>query len=221
MSLKDRTIGGLFYLDEDNMSSWLSGHAGQGGGPEHPQEESFQCGESSHEDNTHEDGIREPPYSSDTIRKLIGYKWLITAIKRSIHVDTSSDQAQDHRSIMLRSLESIDATPELIRISRMRSPALYTTVYEIPWDLTRFLREQGYDAELSPNTIGRVITLTGGAEFAQAISCEGYMEQMWPLTGADIIELLEDMIRVPDEDHTGKQVSLSFASDYNHLEIPG
>lgn len=32
--------------------------------------------------------------SSDTIRSLIGYKWLITAIKRSIRIDTSSNQAE-------------------------------------------------------------------------------------------------------------------------------
>lgn len=53
------------------------------------------------------------------------------------------------------------------------------------------------------------------------MSCEGYMGQMWPLTGADIIGLLEDMMRVPDKDHTGKQPSLSFESPYVHREIPG
>lgn len=206
------------------MDSWLSGHEGQGGGLEAPQEDPFAYGDASREGNTQEDVIRKPVYSvysPDTIRSLIGYKWLIAAIRRSIHIDTSSDQAQVHRNTVLRSLESIDAAPELTRISRMRSPALYTTVYEIPWDLARFLREQGYDSDLCPKTIGRVITITGGAEFAQAISCEGYMESMWPLTGADIIRLLEDMIRVPDEDHTGKQASLSFASDYAGREITG
>lgn len=203
------------------MNSWLSGHPGQGGDLDPPQGEAFPYGDSSQENNTQEDGIREPTYSSDTIRSLIGYKWLITAIKRSIHVKTSSDQAQDHRNTVLRSLESIDAAPEFTRISRMRSPALYTTVYEIPWNLERFLREQGYDSELCRNTIGRVITITGSAEFAQAISCEGYMEQMWPLTGADMIGLLQEMIRVPEEDYTGKQARLNFANDYAHSKIPG
>lgn len=169
--------------------------------------------------NTQEDGIRELAPSPDTIRSLVGYKWLITAIKRSIHIGIYYSQAQDHRNALLENLESIPAAPHLIRISPMRSPALYTTYYELPWDLMRFLLEQEYDSGVCPDKISRVITITGGAEFAQALSCKDYMEQMWPLTGVDIVSLLEDMIRAPGQDHTG-ECCPDFASQRAQCEVP-
>lgn len=192
---------------------------------EAPPEEAFAlCDVSNQEDNqvwnnTPEDGIRELALSPDTIRSLAGYKWLTMAIKRSIHIEISSSQAQDHRNTLLKNLESIPAAPHLSRISPMRSPALYTTDYELTWNLMRFLREQEYDSEVCPETIGRVITITGDAEVAQALSCRDYMEQMWPLTGKDLIGLLEDIIRAPEQNHTGE--CCSCFSQHANCEIYG
>lgn len=196
MDSKDLPTESNFYREETNMENWLSGQTGAKEDFQAPQEDS-QVSDNAQGDNTQD-------LTSDTIRSLVGYKWLITAIKRSIHIGIPSSQAKSHRDKLLQALESIEAAPHLTRISPRRSPALYTTDYEIPWDLILFLREQEYECGVCPETVSRVITITGGAEFAQALSCKDYMEQMWPLTGADLVKLLEDMIRAPDQTNTGK-----------------
>lgn len=185
-----------FYREETNMDKWLSGQTSEEDVLQAPQEDK-QVSDNAQDDNTQD-------LTSGTIRGLVGYKWLITAIKRSIHIRIPSIQAQDHRNTLLQALESIEAAPHLTRISPRRSPALYTTDYELPWNLMRFLREQEYDRRGCPDIVSRVITITGGAKFAQALSCKDYMEQMWPLTGADLVKLLEDIIRAPDQTNTGK-----------------
>jgi hypothetical protein len=90
------------------------------------------------------------------------------------------------------------------RISRRRKPDLYTAQFELAWDLMGFLQEQEYPDEDLSRVIGRVITLSGDHECVQALTCAKYMEQVWPLTGPDFVQLFERLVEHPDQTHSCK-----------------
>ena len=62
----------------------------------------------------------------------------------------------------------------------------------MPWDLVNFMKSQ-YDSEKSSNNdLGQVITLTGYTQQAQAMTCENYIQQIWPGTGMCVLRTLQD-----------------------------
>ena len=75
------------------------------------------------------------------------------------------------------------------RISRWRRPNTYNLSLELDWDPIAFLRNEGYDGQPS-QILGNIITLTGDEEASQALSCQEYMEQIWPYTGLKTLDNL-------------------------------
>jgi hypothetical protein len=66
----------------------------------------------------------------------------------------------------------------------------YQVQFDIDWDLFGFFKEQNYDASIGP-IMERVITITGTADNAQALTCLDYMNMVWPLTARDTLKAIQ------------------------------
>lgn len=65
--------------------------------------------------------------------------------------------------------------------------------FHILWDPVAFLREQ--NREDGPyEDLGKVIVIVGTVTDAQATTCREYMRQTWPLTGLELLNLLQDLL---------------------------
>lgn len=69
------------------------------------------------------------------------------------------------------------------------SADVQTLVFEISLDLKAFL--SWYWENDSCGDLRTVLTLTGSAANAQALTCEKFLKQNWPTNGAELLHLLE------------------------------
>ena len=65
--------------------------------------------------------------------------------------------------------------------------------FHILWDPAAFLREQNCEDGLYED-LGKVIVIVGTATDAQATTCREYMQQTWPLTGLELLNVLQDLL---------------------------
>ncbi|KAL7628657.1 hypothetical protein AAE478_000172 [Parahypoxylon ruwenzoriense] len=84
-----------------------------------------------------------------------------------------------------------------------RHLSIAQTIYTIDWDVLEFLRGQDYDTS-DADVLDNIITLTGSRIDAQALSCRDYMEQAWPSTGLQTLQLIREILR--NEEHRSKLV---------------
>jgi hypothetical protein len=144
-------------------------------------------------------------FGREALRKSEAYKWLISAVQRSINMNGVQPSCMEsHRQWLLKMLETNTSQAQASKhrkISRRRRPALYTAKFELSWDIMGFLREQEYIDKDLHAIVGRVITLSGDCQFVQALPCKEYMEQIWPTTGPDFVQLLEHLVEMPTQSH--------------------
>jgi hypothetical protein len=184
-----------YYSNPKNIEDW--GVGGQSDFPEiyqgesHPLEDRFSLGHT-------------------VLRKSEAYAWLISAVQRNRKMNSNLPcRMKTHREWLLGMLERMTHQEQTKhqKISRRRKPDLFTVKYELSWDLIGFLQEQEYVDNSLHSIIGRVITLTGNEHFVQALPCKAYMEQMWPSTSVQFLQLLEHLVEIPAEPHECKLVS--------------
>lgn len=72
-------------------------------------------------------------------------------------------------------------------------PPLYVAKFGLSWDLLNFLREE-YEGENLAGVVDQVVTLTGDGHLVQAATCRDYIEQVWPTTGSEFMDLVENVI---------------------------
>jgi hypothetical protein len=146
----------------------------------------------------------------EALRNSETYKWLISTVRRKIHMSgIQPTNMEAHRQWLLKMLENVTRAqaPEHSRVSRHRRPVVYTVKFQLPWNLIGFLQNREYAGENLHRYIGRVITLSGDHQSVQALPCKEYMEQIWPSTGADFIRLLERAVETPAQPHERKLFS--------------
>jgi hypothetical protein len=135
------------------------------------------------------------PLFTETGKFLIGskaYQWLLERIRAD--------------SVLARTGTTADFIRDVIRnrlladqVDRLDEP--HTTTFEIFWSPLRFLREQNYQ-QGEYQAIGEVITLTGSAVDAQAMTCAQYIHQTWPMTGDETLWALQAaMTKIPNHRH--------------------
>ncbi|KAF4988794.1 hypothetical protein FDECE_14918 [Fusarium decemcellulare] len=150
----------------------------------------------------------------ELVSNSFGYEWLLRSLEREIMLERAPvDAMQNIRHQIL------DAIPGSHRISRHRPPRVYTVVYYVGWDIVRFLAEQEY-TETDDEALGKAITLTGSVRSAQAMSCQEYLAQTWPLTGPSLLQLIQDLVRKRDDDDV-VVVSLSLVGSRLKVESSG
>lgn len=127
------------------------------------------------------------------------YQWLISVIQRSAHLNGIDPNCMvGHRENISQQLQLItaqEARNQRIHrsIPSKRRPPRYIARFDLPWDLLNFLREE-YEGKSPAEVVGQVVTLTGDGHSVQAETCRGYLEQVWPTTGSEFMDLVEDMI---------------------------
>jgi hypothetical protein len=94
--------------------------------------------------------------------------------------------------------------------TRSKSPAFkfHSATFQISWNPLAFLVEQYQDG--AKQSIKEIITLNGSAIDAQAVTCGGYMQQVWPETGHETLEALQTAITHSKRPHKCIPSLLSF-----------
>ncbi len=64
--------------------------------------------------------------------------------------------------------------------------------FKIPWNLQAFLKEQYPDEQNLQ--LGHIITIVGSGVDAQALTCAGYLSQVWPATGLNTLSALQEAV---------------------------
>ncbi|KAH7067031.1 hypothetical protein BKA63DRAFT_425181 [Paraphoma chrysanthemicola] len=116
------------------------------------------------------------------------YQWFIQTLQRECRVDAMSPNHMD--TVRMRVLEHL---PTSRIVSRRRPSESYKVLFRIDWDPVTFLLDQGYEGNLR-DVVDIVVTLTGGMDDAQALTCSEYMRQTWPSSGSQILHLIKDVV---------------------------
>ncbi|KOC15945.1 hypothetical protein AFLA70_169g002231 [Aspergillus flavus AF70] len=141
-----------------------------------------------------DDDIPTENYGNDlpglgTYRDLIMdspvYKWLLGSLRRELDLQPAEPDARG--AIRNRILDSL---PFSCIVSRYDQPRIYQVKFTLNWDLIAFVKEQEYDTN-KEGFLGRIITITGTRQDAQAMTCLQYLHQTWHSFGATILQLLE------------------------------
>ena len=144
------------------------------------------------DDEEHSEDDAEPTFAEmaryrEVLLESPAFEWLTSRIVRETRiVPPETDHAGRIRSRILNKLGLPD------HISRQSSLQHKRVVFVIPWQFLNHLRDQQYCSELrlAPETIPRVLTLTGYPDHAQATTCAEYMEQTWPQSGPQMLEFI-------------------------------
>lgn len=114
-----------------------------------------------------------------------GYRWLLGRLRRELMLP----------SVELCPLGATINTyiPLIRRLSLVQAPEEVKVVFTINWDVLGFLHAQDYDAT-DAKAIASAITITGSRTNAQALSCRQYMAKVWPSTGMQTLELIQDLV---------------------------
>jgi hypothetical protein len=76
------------------------------------------------------------------------------------------------------------------RSLKIRSDQSYRVHFSLDWDYPHFLRNQEYDTD--HNQMERAITIIRRGNEAQAATCGSYMDQLWPSTGRELVQALQE-----------------------------
>lgn len=105
----------------------------------------------------------------------------------SLLSDRDGQAIQSIRTTILGALDTPD--------SRSQGLKLRTAKFSVSWNPVEFLRQQYPEVERP--AIKDIITLTGAATDAQAVTCELYIRQLWPLSGEDALLVLQMAVDNP------------------------
>jgi hypothetical protein len=134
----------------------------------------------------------------------LAYKWLLGKAQSSALLTKGTvmegitkqmiTEIEGLRKVNRRRVDERSSTEALE--SRPSSQALQVNI-GMDWDLPGFLRDQQY-GHTSEVSLERAITLTGSNSDAQASCCIDYMCQTWPLTGREVVRLLQKALTSPN-----------------------
>jgi hypothetical protein len=152
--------------------------------------------------------INKPEYLAyrDFIFKTPAYEWLLTNLRRELHLAPAEPSSMD--SIRRKIINSL---PSSHKVSKKKSADAYQMTFEIEWEPLAFVKEQEY-TEGPDEAVEIAITLTGSVRDAQALTCAQYLCQTWPLAGEHTIKLVKDVVRSgPGHRHTCKSPGLKWS----------
>ncbi|ETS81700.1 hypothetical protein PFICI_06702 [Pestalotiopsis fici W106-1] len=112
------------------------------------------------------------------------YRWLVQQLLIRCRLVTAEPKSVEAIS---RSIASC------VPPSSILNSEVQTILFYFDWDLKGFMENQYREAQSSA-AIGRVITLTGSCQDAQALTCAQYLEQTWPMTGKVTLQLIMDLL---------------------------
>lgn len=116
------------------------------------------------------------------------FRWLLTRLWRQVHLATTEP---DNLSIIKQMI--LGHFPTSGKISKYEPVQAYTAVFDVDWDPRAFINEQQY-RKCADEAIATAVTITGSSNCAQATTTTEYLDQTWPISGAWILHVLEDVV---------------------------
>lgn len=147
----------------------------------------------------HGDVEEELNPDSKTLLDSEAYRWLVSMMRRGSRLNGIDPHCMiSHRAVMTLQLQSVaereaQKAKSLGRTTFNRQPPLYVARFELPWDPMTFLWED-YKGDNPGEAVSQFVTLTGDGRSVQAETCRGYFEQVWPTTGSQFIDLVEELV---------------------------
>jgi hypothetical protein len=129
----------------------------------------------------------------ELINKIPAYQWLSESLRRELRLTSPEPSSLD----TIRT-EISNSLPSSRIVSRYDQPATYQVTFILKWDLIAFIREQEFETG-SFGFLGKIITITGTNQDAQATTCLQYLNQTWHSYGTDILQLIESIVLTSHE----------------------
>jgi hypothetical protein len=151
--------------------------------------------ETANDDNNEEELV--PGYK--TLFDSEAYRWLVSVMQRTSRLNGIDPHCMiHHREIMTRQLQAVTdqqaQKPKSHRlITSKNQPPLFLARFDLEWDPVTFLQEE-CEGKNQEEVAGQVLALTGDERSVQAETCRGYLEQVWPTTGSEFMNLVEDLV---------------------------
>jgi hypothetical protein len=125
-----------------------------------------------------------------TVFESVAYRWLIASLKKELSLAPIPGQEGICNAIYSNVLRRLEVGRKAV--SSKRGSETFTIHLEADWNPTAFLRRQfsGSTEPLS-QLLAKTITLTGSATDAQALPCEMYIHQTWPVSGPCLLPILK------------------------------
>jgi hypothetical protein len=162
-----------------------------------------------YENDDYLDDNTESMFDLEFIVKTPAYGWLITSLQREATLTRATpDIVEDIREKILRAL------PSPYMVNRKVPSQEYKATFELDWDPLSFVKEQQY-TENPDEALERVITLTGSANDAQAVTSREYLSQTWPATGNQVMQLVTDVVSNTIDHHVACEYIIHIFSAYN------
>lgn len=147
------------------------------------------------------------------------YKWLLATLRnRLLLVSSDENILKNIRATIFRVLP----TPTPIS-TRSKVPSS-RAIFQIYWPLRSFLSDQ-WSSRQDADQVGDILTLTGTFSEAQALTCNAYLNQTWPLTGGRTLHLIAEVLKtdkkriyIQSED---ANVTAFENGDSIHVEVEG
>ena len=115
------------------------------------------------------------------------YRWLLGRVRTELLLtERDGTSAETIRREILRGLAYIPK-------GHGYGQAVSKAKFVICWSLSEFLKEQ-YPEELDPQ-LGSLITIVGSGDDVQALTCSQYMSQVWPVTGLETLDALQEAFK--------------------------
>lgn len=133
--------------------------------------------------------------------------WLFTTLEKSLALCgiVPSDKNAIRESVfMTLGAKRRDTLRQVV--SRSRDPPTSVAHFEVQWDPVEFLAEVSLgEPEEAEDPISRLITVTGDGDVLQALPCQDYMSQTWPLfeSKVPLLSLLSLLVADPKSSHRG------------------
>lgn len=96
----------------------------------------------------------------------------------------------------------------LIQVDPLGTHAHFSTSLEIFWDIQSFLSQQ---YEIMPDSIGKVITISGTAVHAQASTCSDYVHSHWPSYGPMVIDAVQAALDLANDEVLSRTYIIPFS----------
>lgn len=118
------------------------------------------------------------------------YGWLLSKLQSKM---TLTDT--DFGTIAIVREEVLQRFPNIRQVRLSTQSLRFRALFHVKWPLRAFLKDQRLSDSCS-RSIAYIITLTGTVSNAQALTCEEYMNMVWPTTGIHLIKLIEEVIEL-------------------------
>lgn len=143
------------------------------------------------------DGYRNITFNSPA------FKWLLASLGKEILLGP----VDSFECISRLRAQIIKALPQVHSISTRTPPKAYWMKFTLDCDLHAFIGDQ-YGSPERASRLAEIITLTGSANDAQAMTAEEYMKQVWPYTGKDVLDVIQTAL--DKNSYAGSKLLLSF-----------